>query len=93
MSFIIIKLSLTYYILVVTILFCKFWCENDTLIIGWILPFARFLVCFLILHNKIHRNITMPDHAKISGYNPEAVTKMLKSIQFGLSGHIANRGD
>ena len=50
-------------------------------------------MCFLILHNKIHRNITMPDHAKISGYNPEAVTKMLKSIQFGLSGHIANRGE
>ena len=50
-------------------------------------------MCFLILHNKIHRNITMPDHAKISEYNPEAVTKMLKSIQFGLSGHIANRRD
>ena len=32
----------------------------------------------------------MPDHAKISRYNPEAVAKMLKSIQAGLSRHIGN---
>ena len=32
----------------------------------------------------------MPGHGKISGYTPEAVAKMLKSIQVGLSGDIAN---
>ena len=32
MSFIIVQLSLTYYGLGVTISFCKFWFENDTLI-------------------------------------------------------------
>ena len=32
MSFIIMQLSLTYYSLGVTISFCKFWFENDTLI-------------------------------------------------------------
>ena len=31
MSFIIVQLSLTYYGLGVTISFCKFWFENDTL--------------------------------------------------------------
>ena len=31
MSFIIVQLSLTYYVLSVTISFCKFWFENDTL--------------------------------------------------------------
>ena len=34
--------------------------------------------------------MTMLDHAKISRYNPGAVAKMLKSIQVGLSEHIAN---
>ena len=32
MSFIILQFSLTYYGLGVTISFCKFWFENDTLI-------------------------------------------------------------
>ena len=32
MSFITVQLSLTYYGLDVTISFCKFWFENDTLI-------------------------------------------------------------
>ena len=32
MSFTIMQLSLTYYSLGVTISFCKFWFENDTLI-------------------------------------------------------------
>ena len=32
MSFIIMQLSLTYYSLGVTISFCKFWFENDTLV-------------------------------------------------------------
>ena len=32
MSFIIMQLSLTYYSLGVTISFCKFWFENNTLI-------------------------------------------------------------
>ena len=32
------------------------------------------------MYDKIHRNITMPDHAKISGYTPEAVVKILKAF-------------
>ena len=28
----------------------------------------------------MHRNITIPDHAKISGYTPEAVVKILKAF-------------
>ena len=35
---------------------------------------------FLILHDKIYRNITMPDHAEISGYTLEGVAKMLKAV-------------
>ena len=41
------------------------------------------LICFflfLILHEKIYRNIIMSDHAKISGYTPEVVAKMLKLV-------------
>ena len=34
----------------------------------------------MILHDKIYRNITMPDHAKISGYTPEAAAKMLQAF-------------
>ena len=34
----------------------------------------------MILHDKIYRNTTMPDYAKISGYIPEAVAKMLKAF-------------
>ena len=100
MSFIIMQLSLKYYSLDVTISFCKFWFENDSLTTIQISSLVRRLICFhslnvhffhyLILYGKIYRNITMPDHTKISGYTPEAFAKMLKSLQVGLSRHIAN---
>ena len=32
----------------------------------------------------------MPDHAKISGYTPEVVAKMLKLVWVELSSHTAN---
>ena len=40
------QLSLTCYSLGVTISFCKFWFENDTLITGYIVSHVRRLVCF-----------------------------------------------
>ena len=66
MSFRIKQLSLIYCSLGVTISFCKFWFENDTLIqvrycqlLGiW---FVFMVICeflpFLILHNKIYVDI------------------------------------
>ena len=62
------QLSLTYYSLGVTILFCKFWFENDTLIqVGychllgiWCVFIVDMLICFfLILHEKIYVDIWM----------------------------------
>ena len=35
---------------------------------------------FLILYDKIYRSIPIPDHAKTSGYTPEAAAKMLKHL-------------
>ena len=67
MSFIIMQLSLTYYSLGVTISFCKFWFENDTLIqvrychlLGiWCVFIVDMLISsfFLILHDKIYVDI------------------------------------
>ena len=66
------------------------WFENSTLITGLILPLVRRLLCFhssyvnfflfLILYDKIYRSIPIPDHAKTSGYTPEAAAKMLKHL-------------
>ena len=66
MSFIIVQLPLTYYGLGVTISFCKFWFENDTLIqvrychlLGiWCVFTVDLLISpFLILHGKIYVDI------------------------------------
>ena len=61
------QLSLTYYSLGVTISFCKFWFENDTLIqvrychlLGiWYVFIVDILTLplFLILHDKIYVDI------------------------------------
>ena len=69
MSFTIMQLPLTYYSLSVTISFCKFWFENDTLIqvrcchlLGiWCVFIVDMLISsfffFLILHDKIYVDI------------------------------------
>ena len=68
MSFVIAQLSLTYYGLGVTISFCKFWFENDTLIhvrychlLGiWCVFTVDLLISpFLILHDKIYVDICL----------------------------------
>ena len=68
MSFIIVQLSLTYYGLGVTISFCKFWFENDTLIqvrychlLGiWCVFTVDLLISpFLILHDRIYVDICL----------------------------------
>ena len=68
MSFIIVQLSLTYYGLGVTISFCKFWFENDTLIqvrychllgIWCVFTFDLLISPFLILHDKIYVDICL----------------------------------
>ena len=64
------QLSLTYYCLGVTISFCKFWFENDTLVqvrychlLGiWRVSIVDILICsffFLILHDKIYVDICL----------------------------------
>ena len=35
---------------------------------------------FLLLHDKIYKNITIQDIAKIYGYTPEAIAKTLKAL-------------
>ena len=68
MSFIIVQLSLTYYGLGVTISFCKFWFENDTVIqvrychllgIWCVFTVDLFISPFLILHDKIYVDICL----------------------------------
>ena len=69
LSFTIMQLSLTYYSLGVTISFCKFWYENDTLIqVGychllgiWCVPIVDVLISsfFLILCDKIYVGICL----------------------------------
>ena len=68
------QVSLTYYSLGVTISFCKFWFENDTLIqvrycylLGiWCVFIVDMLISslFLILHDKIYVDM----YLKIFGY-------------------------
>ena len=63
------QLSLTYYSLGVSISFCKFWFENDTLIqarychlLGiWCVFMVDMLISslFLILHDKIYVDICL----------------------------------
>ena len=68
MNFIIVQLSLTYYGLGVTISFCKFWFENDTLIqvrychllaIRCVFTVDLLISPFLILHDQIYVDICL----------------------------------
>ena len=93
MSFIIMNFSLTYYIWVSLYHFASFGLKMPIVrhlvrFHSWYVNFFSFV--FLILFDKKYRNITMPNHTKISGYTLKAVAKMLTPIQVGLSGHIAH---
>ena len=102
MSFIIMNFSLTYYIWVSLYHFASFglkmtlwlhvrYCQLLDIWYVFIVDMLNFFsFVFLILFDKKYRNITMPNHTKISGYTLKAVAKMLTPIQVGLSGHIAH---
>ena len=69
------QLSLTYYSLGVTISFCKFWFENDTLIQVrychlldiWCVFIVDMLFSFFFFFDSAHDKIYVDIHLKISG--------------------------